>query len=208
MTTDSTTPAEIARAFGVEFEQPTWEVPADPVDPTRFGKDHYSSLLYVEVRAVDHKGFLAHDHMRCDGKRHPFLLNAKRRSIAFGTEQADAHGKYPTRLRRNADGTVDELPDHDDYDCLGDMVACGWLIVQMPQPDFERDVFVDAKGSTVAPDGDPIRPSFFTGMDEALMAAHAKWGLTDLGHTVAAALRKHQADGGTLSTFEPPVEVV
>lgn len=62
-----------------------------PVD--KFGKDHNSTLLYVESRCVDHAGKLDRRHMR---------------------DSPD----YPTRLN---DGT--KVDNHTDYDCLDDFEA-------------------------------------------------------------------------------------
>jgi hypothetical protein len=69
-----------------------------PVPIERWGKDHLSTLLYCESRAVDHEGRLDTRHMRA------------------------AASKYPTRL---AGG--DELVGHDDYDCIADMEKAGLI---------------------------------------------------------------------------------
>jgi hypothetical protein len=61
--TDRTWPADTSRA---------------PVPMTLFGTDHWSTFGYVETRAVDHKGLLDHDHMRCHAGRHPVMLHVKR----------------------------------------------------------------------------------------------------------------------------------
>lgn len=138
-----TSPADLLDSMGYEVPPVEWRTVSDPpVPPAEFGSDHYSTLLYVEHRAVDHRGYLSHDNMRCDGNLHPILLMAKRRTIAFGTEEANAAGRYPTRLR---DGV--ERTGHDDYSCLDDMLAAGWLTVTMPTVKAGR--FVDAYGKTV-----------------------------------------------------------
>jgi hypothetical protein len=80
-----------------------------PVD--RFGRDHHSTLLYIETRCVDHGGKVIDENLRCDPKRHP------------------GHGhngrwdpKYGTRL---VDNTV--LSAHDDWDCIDDLEAAGLI---------------------------------------------------------------------------------
>lgn len=202
MTTDMT-PADLLAALGVEQEPVEWRTTSiPPVEESRFGKDHYSTLLYVEVRAVDHHGLLDHEHMRCDNDRHPIMYGAKANTLAreamIGAPSA-ARTKYPTFLRDKQ-----EQPDHDDYDCLDDMLAAGWLTVTMPQAEPGGHWFEDARGHQVLAGGrggEIIDPGFVTGMDELWLCTRAKWGLTDLGSEVTAALRKHKADGGTYATF-------
>ena len=116
--------------------EPSW--PADtrrtPVPMALFGTDHWSTFAYVETRAVDHKGLLDHDHMRCHAGRHPVMLHAKRR---VSGASADA-SRYPTRIKASATPDahgrygVTEVPDHDDYDCLDDLIAAGLLESRMP----------------------------------------------------------------------------
>jgi len=68
---------------------------AKPVAMSEWGKDHWSTLAYLETCVVDNHGYL--DNRRLRG----------------------ADERYPTRLR---EGT---LADHSDYDCLSDFVAAG-----------------------------------------------------------------------------------
>jgi hypothetical protein len=65
-----------------------------------WGKDHWSTLLYLETRIVDHGGKIKDANMR--GK----------------------NPQYPTRLN---DGTVIEM--HSDWDCLDDMIHAGMVTV-------------------------------------------------------------------------------
>jgi hypothetical protein len=64
-----------------------------------WGRDHNSTLLYAETRAVDHRGRLpeADPHMRVDRQ-------------------------YPTRLHNGV-----EVHGHTDFDCLADAEAAGFL---------------------------------------------------------------------------------
>lgn len=171
---------------------------AEPISPERFGRDHYSTLLYVECRAVDHGGRLDHDRMRCDLSRHPVMAGAGRVAAALGKPDGRA---YPTVLRAGG-GAAAELANHDDYDCLDDLAAAGWLTVRMPTPDAADDVFRDAAGEVVTDGGGiPIRPSMFTGLDELALGASATWHLTETGYEIAALARRHLADGGTVSSI-------
>lgn len=191
-----TSARESASALGVPYQPPQWRITATaPIPPEQFGRDHYSTFAYAEARAVENRGQLNHDHMRCHSSRHPLLALAKRSGIN------DASG-YSTRLRARA-GQVVEQADHDDYDCLDDLVAAGWLCVTMPAADLDEDVFRGPSGAPLFADGaaEPMRPSLFTGLDELALGAHATWSLTDEGHHKAAALRRHLAEGGTIETF-------
>lgn len=78
----------------------------------KWGRDHWSTLLYLETRCVDYRGQIAIEKMRTDGTIHPQYLHRGR----------DAHGKYPTILR---DGS--KVDDHDDWSCVEDMEREGLL---------------------------------------------------------------------------------
>jgi hypothetical protein len=62
-----------------------------------WGKDHLSTLIYAETRAVDYNGHINDVHMRVDRK-------------------------YPTRLNNGV-----TVAGHTDYDCLADAQAAGLL---------------------------------------------------------------------------------
>lgn len=86
-------------------------IPREPRVPIAdWGKDHWSTLAYVETCIVDNGGRLDKRRMRCLDALHP--------QFAHGH---DASG-YPTRLRggMTAEG-------HDDWSCVEDMVAEGLL---------------------------------------------------------------------------------
>lgn len=73
---------------------------SEHIPPEKWGKDHKSTLLYAETRAVDGSGKLdaCDPHMRM------------------------ASHEYPTRLADDI-----EVVGHDDYDCLRDAEAAGFL---------------------------------------------------------------------------------
>jgi hypothetical protein len=82
---------------------------------TRWGKDHWSTFAYIDTIAVDNPrndGLISPDNkrMRTNLSTHPGLAVS-----IMGTFHDGA--KYPTRLN---DG---EIENHDDWDCLSDMVA-------------------------------------------------------------------------------------
>lgn len=86
------------------------------VTPDRFGKDHFSTLLYLESRAVDARGVPDRAHMRTDRARHPTTNKAGRDPHLGQTV------KHPTIL---AGG--EKLDDHDDWDCADDLAAAGYV---------------------------------------------------------------------------------
>lgn len=138
----------------------------------RWGKDHWSTLLYVETRIVDHGGSLSADRMRCIRDRHPDAYLAKRHTTAFFPDEADAT-RYPTRLR---DG--EKVFDHDDYDCLADMIDEG-VIVELAAVLLHRH-------------SDP----------EDASDPRSVWRLTPRGEQIVGALRAHRGHGGNLRDFE------
>lgn len=71
----------------------------EAVKESAFGRDHWSLLVYVESRAVDHGGWLDVRHMRNDGD------------------------KYPTRLARGRLALK-----HNDWDCLDDLIRASYVV--------------------------------------------------------------------------------
>ena len=90
------------------------EHPIIPMD--KWGKDHWSTLAYVETRCVDHDGRLGIRQMRCHPRLHRRLAHE---GSMFGGMPA------PTRLR---EGTTVE--PHDDWSCVEDMIAEGLLTTE------------------------------------------------------------------------------
>jgi len=91
------------------------------VSVEQFGKDHWSTLVYIESRAVDQRGILNHDQMRCNIQRHAYLVGPqKMRHLSGREEEALWNPRYGTVLR---DGSM--RPEHDDWDCLYDLVEAG-----------------------------------------------------------------------------------
>ena len=91
-------------------------IPRDPVPMELWGKDHWSTLGYIETRCVDHGGEVENDRMRTDSDRYPALVGP--RVAMLGPSRK----KYPTQL---AGGK--KLKNHDDWDCAADMEAAGLL---------------------------------------------------------------------------------
>jgi hypothetical protein len=97
-----------------------------------FGKDHWSMLAYVESCCVDGAkgiGQLDRRRVRCNGNTHP-LLNANA-TVAWKDE-------YSTRLAgffdfehradpAQASAAGLQILGHDDWDCLDDLEAAGFV---------------------------------------------------------------------------------
>lgn len=77
-----------------------------------FGKDHWSTLAYIEVRCTDYRGTVQLPQMRYDQNLHP----------QFHSHKNGDGGKYPTRLK---DGSLQY--EHDDWSCVEDMEKAGYL---------------------------------------------------------------------------------
>ena len=92
---------------------PAQETAPAPIPWQRFGRDHWSALLYAESVAVDNRGRPDYRKMRVDLDRHPHRAHI----YADSAERR----KYPTRL---IDG---EIFDHDDWDCIDDLAAAGLM---------------------------------------------------------------------------------
>lgn len=85
------------------------------IEIARWGRDHWSTLLYIEDICVNGSGEPVAERMR----QWPGRPVRGRLLTAMGPLAGGAKG-YPTRLK---DGT--EVEEHDDFDCAEDMVAAG-----------------------------------------------------------------------------------
>ena len=197
----------LAALLGHEPEAPTWRLgTAESVPMSRWGKDHWTTLAYVETRWVDHRGMLDHDKMRCDADRHPTFFGAKCH-VRTPSDLAGRH--YPTRLKTeqpDADGiwgSVD-LPDHDDYNCLDDAITEGLIEVRMPVAHEAGYAFLDAWERVVTvPGGERIDPAFVTGLNEMWLMTAASYDFTERGQAVAGELRAHMAATRRSHQFMP-----
>jgi len=83
----------------------------------QWGKDHWSTLAYLETLAVERNGLAipVNERMRTNEKRHPHLLGT-----GFMVGSMDA-SEYPTRLKEG------EVKEHDDWDCVDDATEEGLI---------------------------------------------------------------------------------
>lgn len=87
------------------------------IPPEEWGRDHNTTLLYLETRLVDGDGRPKFPQMRCNPSRHPHYQGDIARFVGW-----DDH-EYSSRL---ANG--DREMGHDDWDCLDDMEASGLVV--------------------------------------------------------------------------------
>lgn len=106
-------------AFASEKKLPDNEWNGKPLPPEKWGRDHVSTLLYIETVCTDDGGKPHVDRMRSEPGRPRKGWDTVRR--AFGGW--DSISRYPTRLK----GGV-ELFGHDDWDCATDFVHAGLLL--------------------------------------------------------------------------------
>lgn len=96
----------------------------------QFGRDHWSMLAYVETRCVDGSaglGMLDFRRLRAHPDRHPLLAHLHHWTEAWGTRLA---GFFDLKDRENLDVALAsglQLADHDDWDCLDDLEAAGYV---------------------------------------------------------------------------------
>lgn len=91
----------------------TLNVPREPRVPiSEWGKDHWSTLGYLECRIVDNDGIVDRRHMRCHYGLHPQFAHS-----------GGCASDHPTRL---AGGLTAD--NHDDWSCVEDFIAEGLVV--------------------------------------------------------------------------------
>lgn len=95
-----------------------------PIPMARWGKDHWTTLAYIETRCVDHKGKPHAPHMRSEPGR---PIRGHFRNDTEGNEmfapQENSGKRYATRLNDGHD-----IFGHDDWSCAADMEVAGLLL--------------------------------------------------------------------------------
>lgn len=96
----------------------------------KFGKDHWSLLVYIETRVVDHNkakniGDIDKDHLRCNENVRPTMLGL-RQAAAIKNGTLSWSSKDGTILK-SENGEQQQLKDHDDWDCLEDLEKTGFI---------------------------------------------------------------------------------
>ncbi len=144
----------------------------------QWGKDHWTLLAYVESRCVDHRGVLKNANLRTNVARHPLF-------VARGFASPGDGSRYPTRYKGG------ELDNHDDWDCLDDMVRAGLITIVKPKGDALWNVPFGARG--------PIK--YGNGLQTRELTVKVK--LTDRGARMAGELRTHLTKTHRAALFTP-----
>ncbi len=150
-----------------------------------WGSDHYDTLAYVEARAVDHGGILAHPNMRTDAGRHPRFY----KPLHMPSSASDG-SRYPTRL---INGQTRE--HHDDWDCLFDMVAEGLIVLVNNKATGYWEVEPGRRGPLRSPDSTAPIPT--------QRVPDQKVKLTGRGSELVAQLRRQAAEGHSRRKLDP-----
>lgn len=158
--------------------------PSQAISIDRWGKDHWSTLAYVETCVVDRKGVIDNRKMRCHPRlqgRHVLYHREVVGIMPFpGASQIHDGSKYPTRLKGG-----ETVEHHDDWSCLEDMMDARLVaIIKIRRSPKRRSVDYD----------------YFGGSEVVVK-------LTEAGYRVAGELRKHLAETNRASTFAPVVVI-
>lgn len=123
------------------------------IAPERWGKDHWSTLAYIETRLVDHGPYTVGIDPRMKTNRRHLRIFADARAFAYtgarsyfnNRGQPAMRPEHATTLR---DGT--QVPGHDDWMCLQDLLAAGLLKVWGNEIQPGRKVRLSPLGLDVA----------------------------------------------------------
>jgi len=101
-----------------------------PVPQERWGKDHWTTLLYLETCTVDRRGRVEHAKMRTSRR------NWRLAGRVHGESNIMPPDKYPTRLlpTQGERATFDSVllaGGHDDWECMQDMADAGLLTFEV-----------------------------------------------------------------------------
>lgn len=147
------------------------------VPVTKFGKDHWSTLAYMETVMVECGGFqVGFDCRMRQARRNTRVMldecRSPKRTTSFNPVPPFGwDDKWSTFL-----GDGSQVMGHDDWDCVQDMAAAGFLS------------FRKGKRAKVAAAED-VQPK---------VVLH----LSDLGRAMADRVRAHKAKGGSFANFK------
>lgn len=122
------------------------------VSMSRWGKDHWSTLAYIETVMVNCEGFQVGSDPRMKANRRNFRVlaqecpNPRRATRSAPSLAMVMRPEHATRLR---DGTV--MPNHDDWECLQDFAAEG-LFAGAAQVEPKKTLQFSARGLALAAD--------------------------------------------------------
>lgn len=184
------------------------------ITPDRWGKDHWSLLVFVEEGTVDRKGKLDWRRMTLSARNWPMLWAARDAPRFAGHAptpgrytdmKGDAADKFGLRLK-HVDGKPVILYGHCEGDALMDLVDAGLVTIAMPAASEDGESYLAPSGRPIPDKEAPVPADLTTGMVEWGLMPWARFSLTARGRSVANDLREHKsADGATWSNFTPTV---
>lgn len=174
-----------------------------PVGPERWGRDHISVLVLIECRAVDNHGRIDWNHLTISRRNWPMLWMNRSATCRPAEDHADAADKYGLRLRPGtgvgAQKKAPVLLGHCEADAIMDLVDAGLVTITMPPVSQDGEHYLKPNGMVLA---DPVPAEFPTGRVEWDLMPWARFGLTDLGWTLAHRARRHRVEGGGLGLVD------
>ncbi len=106
------------------------------INSSQFGKDHWSLFGYVEDRCVNGRegfGTLDRDRLRCNINRHPMLASPSHRDSPWKLSYSTRlYGFFQFSDKDKPESAIlggFQIRDHDDWDCLDDLDAAGFIEV-------------------------------------------------------------------------------
>lgn len=119
------------------------------IDPSLFGRDHWSTLAYVESVMTDCAGFqLGNDPRMRANRRNYRVMNECARPKRAKNLSVTNHPMMPDDGSRLNNGQV--VRGHDDWNCVEDFAALGFFDVDAASLDAGVTLKFSALGKTVA----------------------------------------------------------
>lgn len=178
--------------------------PAYPVRirPDLWGESHWTVLLYVEKRCVENQGLLSPEWMRINPSTH-----YQQYAQGYAARRAQGAEEFTPSVIKAATYPGDDdrfarkgLVGHDEYDCLDDLIAAGY--VRRSWPTRAADGTFTGPFGTVTDGKNPVTLGRLHISDAAnYLSLHSIWTMTERGWVNAHALRRHLAAGADPHDF-------
>jgi hypothetical protein len=164
-----------------------------PVPVELWHKNHWSTLAYLEVCEVDCHGVVDWDHISVSERNWGGFYEARSAMAkgGFGKDAAD----YGLPVRTDP-GKAMLYQDHCEVDAIMDMVDAG--LVEIVTPPVEGGFYLKPDGSRFAKAGSPDPADE---LDDMELLPYSAFRLTDEGHRIAGALRRHKVRGKAYAAF-------
>lgn len=186
----------------IQQDGPQWQerTGRERVAMARWGRDHWSLLIYVDERVVNWHGLLDWNQVQVSQRNWPMLWGAR----VYGHSDPKDGADYGLRLKPDEDGRPVVLAEHCQVDALMDLIDEGLVTLRMSAISASGQSFLRPDGHALST---PTPHGLITGHVEWLLMPWAKFGLTERGWGVSAALRRHKGGGGKFADFEASKEL-